>query len=341
MHITLQPVWAFFQQAFKESAQVSFRLFRIMIPILIGVKILQEAGLIVYLAKPLNPVMQVMGLPGETGLIWATAMVNNLYSGIIVFLSLADTLHLSVAQVTVLSTVMLVAHALPIEVKIAHAAGTRFLFQALVRIGGAFVLGWGLHLAYSVTGTLQQANTIFWQGDVPVQPSVPAWAAGQVRNLVLIFCIILALVILMRIMHKVRIVDGLIWVLRPVLRFLGIGREAATLTIIGMVMGLTYGGGLIIQESKSGTVGNQDVFSAVTLMGLTHSLIEDTLLLSLLGAHMSGILCARLGFSLVAVALLVRLLPQLSTGFVHRFLFAGQMQKAAAGTGGDRGRALR
>ncbi|MFP4049761.1 MAG: nucleoside recognition domain-containing protein [Desulfovermiculus sp.] len=341
MHITLQPVWAFFQQAFKESAQVSFRLFRIMIPILIGVKILQESGLIVYLAKPLNPVMQVMGLPGETGLIWATAMVNNLYSGIIVFLSLADSLHLSVAQVTVLSTVMLVAHALPIEVKIAHAAGTRFLFQALVRIGGAFVLGWGLHLAYSATGTLQQANTIFWQGDVPVQPSVPAWAAGQVRNLVLIFCIILALVILMRIMHKVRIVDGLIWVLRPVLRFLGIGREAATLTIIGMVMGLTYGGGLIIQESKSGTVGNQDVFSAVTLMGLTHSLIEDTLLLSLLGAHMSGILWARLGFSLVAVALLVRLLPHLSTGFVHRFLFAGQVQKAAAGTGGDRGRALR
>lgn len=332
--MTPHPLWKFFRDTFKEASQVSLRLFKIMIPILIGVKILQEAGLIVYLAMPLDPVMQLMGLPGETGLIWATAMVNNLYSGIIVFLSLADSLHLSMAQVTVLSTVMLVAHALPIEVKIAHSAGTRFAFQALIRIGGAFVLGWALHLAYFLTGTLQQANTIFWQGEAPVRPSLPEWAAGQVKNLLLIFCIILALVALMRIMQRLRIVDGLIWALRPVLRFLGIGRQAATLTIIGMVMGLTYGGGLIIQESKSGNVGAQDVFSSVTLMGLTHSLIEDTLLLSLLGAHLSGILWARLIFSLLAIALLVRLIPRLPERFVYRFLFATKAQEAAAGSRG-------
>lgn len=336
MHMKIQPIWSFFREALQEAGQVSFHLFRIMIPILIGVKILQEAGLIVYLALPLDPVMQLMGLPGETGLIWATAMVNNLYSGIIVFLSLAETLHLSVAQVTVLSTVMLVAHALPIEVKIAQSAGTRFAFQALIRILGGFVLGWGLHAAYSLTGTLQQANTIFWQGEAPVQPPLHMWAVGQVKNLVLIFGIILVLVLLMRIMHRLRIVDGLIWALRPVLRLLGIGREAATLTIIGMVMGLTYGGGLIIQESKSGNVEPQDVFSSLTMMGLTHSLIEDTLLLSLLGAHMSGILWARLLFSLLAVALLVRLLPLLPGNFVHRFLFAGRVQRAAAEAGGRR-----
>ena len=320
----------FLKDVIKEACQVSARLFSFMIPILIGVKILQEAGLIAYLALPLDPVMQLMGLPGETGLVWATAMVNNLYSGIIVFLSLADSMQLSVAQVTVLSTVMLVAHALPIEVKIAQAAGTRFLFQALTRIGGAFVLGGTMHLVYSLTGTLQQANTVFWQGDVPAHPSITAWAAGQIQNLVLIFCIILVLVALMRIMHKLRMVDGLVWILRPVLRFLGIGREAATLTIIGMVMGLTYGGGLIIQESKSGAVRAQDVFASLTLMGLTHSLIEDTLLLSLLGAHLSGILWARLLFSLLVVAGLVRILPLLPRGFIHHVLFAVQRGQPVA-----------
>jgi len=326
----LQSLAGFLREVFIEACQVSFRLFRIMIPILIGVKILQEAGLIIYLAKPLNPVMQLMGLPGETGLIWATAMVNNLYSGIIVFLSLADSMQLSVGQVTILSTVMLVAHALPIEVKIAQAAGTRFAFQALLRIGGAFVLGWGLHFVYSLSNTLQEANVIFWQGEVPVHPSLFSWAQSQVKNLVLIFGIILILVILMRLMRKLHIVDALIWFLRPVLRFLEIGREAATLTIIGMVMGLTYGGGLIIQESKSGNVSRQDVFASLTLMGLTHSLIEDTLLLSLLGAHMSGILWARLVFSLLVVALLVRLLAYLPGNFVHRFLFAGRKKETAA-----------
>ena len=331
--MTLYSLWSFFKKAWAEAGRVSFRLFRIMVPILIGVKILQEAGLIVYLAKPLDPLMQLMGLPGETGLVWATAMVNNLYSGMIVFLSLSDSMQLSIAQVTVLSTAMLVAHALPVEVKIAHSAGTRFVFQALSRIGGGFVLGWLLHCIYSVTGWLQEPNVIFWQGEVPVHPSLWTWALSQVKNLVLIFVIILVLVLMMRVMHKLRIVDALIWFLRPLLRFLGIGREAATLTIIGMVMGLTYGGGLIIQESKSGNVAAQDVFSSVTLMGLTHSLIEDTLLLSMLGAHLSGILWARVLFSLLAVALLVRLLPYLPSGFVRRYLFAGQVQGAAAGPG--------
>jgi spore maturation protein SpmB len=329
----LYPVWVFGKQAWSEAFQVSCRLFKIMIPILIGVKILQESGLIVYLAKPLNPVMQLMGLPGETGLIWATAMVNNLYSGMIVFLTLADSMQLTVAQVTVLSTAMLVAHALPIEVKIAQSAGTRFVFQALSRIGGGFVLGWLLHQLYSLTGWLQGPNVIFWQGEVPTHPNLWSWALNQATNLGLIFLIILALVLLMRIMHRLRIVDALIWLLRPVLHFLGIGREAATLTIIGMVMGLTYGGGLIIQESKSGQVAPQDVFSSLTLMGLTHSLIEDTLLLSLLGAHMSGILWGRLVFSLLAVALLVRLLPLLPQKVVHRFLFVGRVQGTAASRG--------
>ena len=313
----------FLKDVIKEAGQVSLHLFKIMIPILIGVKILQEAGLIAYLALPLDPVMRIMGLPGETGLVWATAMVNNLYSAIIVFLSLSDSMQLSVSQVTVLSTVMLVAHAIPIEVKIAQSAGTRFVFQALTRIGGGLLLGWILHLIYSLTGTLQQANTIFWQGDVPAQPPpIPVWALGQIKNLALIFCIILVLVALMRIMHKLRIVDGLTWVLRPVLRFLGIGREAATLTIIGMVMGLTYGGGLIIRESRSGTMEARDVFASLTLMGLTHSLIEDTLLLTMIGAHLSGILWARLLFSLLVVAGLVRLLPLLPRGFVHHALYA-------------------
>jgi len=305
-----------------EAGQVSLDLFKIMVPILIGVKILQEAGLIAYLAGPLEPVMQLMGLPGETGLVWATAMLNNIYGGIIVFLSLADSLNLSVAQVTVLSTVILLAHALPIEVRIAQESGNRFIFQCLFRIIGGLVLGAGLHLFFAWSGWLQQDNVIFWQGEVVRDPTLAMWALGQVKNLALIFCIILGLIAVIRILYKIKVTDLIIWLLRPVLRLLGIGTEAATLTIIGMTMGLTYGGGLIIKESKSGRIHPQDVFTSVSLMGLSHGLIEDTLLMLMLGAHLSGILWARLVFSLLAVALLVRVIPLLSTRFIHRFFYA-------------------
>jgi hypothetical protein len=77
-------------------------------------------------------------------------------------------------------------------------------------------------------------------------------------------------------------------------------------TVIGMTMGLTYGGGLIIHETQAGHIPKKDVFAAVSLMSLSHALIEDTLLLALIGASPWGTLGARLVFSLAVTAALSR-----------------------------------
>jgi len=305
----------------RDSLRISLPLFKIMIPVLIFVRIVRELGWIEYLALPLEHLMRLVGLPAEMGLVWATAMANNLYGAAVVFLSLAPDQALNVAQVTVLTTMLLVAHALPVEVRIAQKAGSRFWFHLLVRVAGALILGFILHKVYLYTGWLQQENIIFWQGEAGVRAGNLAWAANQLRNLAFIFLIILALVSLMRILNRLRITALLVRLLEFPLRSLGIGREAAFLTIVGMTMGVTYGGGLIIHEAASGNVQPRDVFSAMTLMGLTHSLFEDTLLMVMLGAHLSGILFARLIFSLLVVALLVRCLPFLPDRFVHRFLY--------------------
>ena len=47
---------------------------------------------------------------------------------------------------------------------------------------------------------------------------------------------------------------------------------------------------------------------SMAFLGLCHSLIEDTLLILLLGADLSAILWARLGFSLLVIAVLSRIL---------------------------------
>jgi len=52
-----------------EALRVSFPLFKIMIPIILGVKLFQELGLIAHMAMPLSPIMKLMGLPGEMGLV--------------------------------------------------------------------------------------------------------------------------------------------------------------------------------------------------------------------------------------------------------------------------------
>ncbi len=307
------------RELFLDALRASGELFKIIIPISIATRFLQQWGVVDQIGVLLEPVMELVGLPGQLGLVWATAMVTSIYGGMVVFASVAPGLDLTVAQVTVLGAMILVAHGLPVELRIAQKAGTRFRAMAVIRIGGALLLGWILHLGYQFSGTLQQTNHALWKPDA-IEPTWSAWVIAEVRTMVMIFFIILGLMIFLRVLKKLGISDLMTRLLEPILALLGMGREAAPITIIGMTLGLSYGGGLIIQEAQSGRLSKQDVFSSVALMGLCHSIFEDTVLLMVLGAHVSGIFWGRLLFSLLAVFLLARLIKVLPQSVFDRYL---------------------
>jgi hypothetical protein len=308
----------------RDALSVSYHLFKVMIPVLIVVKVLKELGLIRLLAVPLEPVMGLVGLPAEMGLVWATAMLNNIYSSIVVLLTLVDGAPLTTAQATVLGTMILVAHSLPVELKIAQKSGPRLLFQAAVRIGSALLIGWVLHLVYDGLELLEDPVNILLSPEAGASPAgepIAAWAVGQLQNLAAIFGIIVGLLLLMRILERFRVTEIMNRVLRPVLRLMGIGSKASTIAIIGVTLGISYGGGLIIQEARSGRIDKRDVFYALTLMGLAHSLFEDTMLMVMVGGHLSGLLWARAVSAVAAVTLLVRLTAMLPASFCDRWLW--------------------
>ena len=307
-------------ECLRQAVRTSLTLFRIIVPIAIGVRLLEMAGAIDLLGRLLAPLMALVGLPGSMGLVWATTLVTNLYGGMVVFAGVAPGAGLTVAQVTVLATMMLIAHAIPVEAGIARQAGTRFRAMATLRIGGALAAGMLLNLGYSLSATLQQPNQALWNPP-PRDPSWLGWAAGEARNLTYIFLIILALLIVMRLLEWVGIISALTRLLRPVLMQLGISDQAAPLTIIGMTLGLTYGGGLIIQEARAGLLSRFDVFCALALLGLCHSFIEDTLLMLVIGGHLSGTLAFRTLFALLVAYLVARLLRRLPNTFLERWFF--------------------
>ncbi|WP_045211587.1 hypothetical protein [Desulfonatronovibrio magnus] len=304
----------------KESFTAWIELLKIMVPIIIAVKLIAELGLLPYLASALEPLMHLMGLPGIMGLVWATAMVNNIYSAMIVFVSLPESFELTVAQVTILSTAILMAHALPIELRIAQRAGTRLIFQGLFRIGCALILGIILNFIYEWGGWLQATNTVVWRPN-PQPDGLLFWIFSQLKNLGVVFVIILILMAVIRFLDHIRATELFIWLLGPLFRLMGIGKEAASITIVGLTMGLAYGGALIIKEARTEKIKKQDIFFSLTLMGIAHSLIEDTLLMMLLGAHLSGILLIRLIFSVLIILLMVKVWSVLPDRFVHKYLY--------------------
>ncbi len=305
MNITGKTLWREGGNLAREILVLTYDLFKLMIPVILLVKLVEELGGIEYISAALGPLMGLVGLPAEMGLVWATTMIVNIYGGMVLFATMAPADPLSTAQVTVLGAMMLVAHSLPIEGRIAQKAGVSLLYTTLLRFLAALLLGFILHQIYSSGNYLAQDNIALWKPEPVSDDSLLAWGIGQVKTLAQIFGIIAVLVVFLKFLKKSGIERLFAWLLRPVLRFLGLGERTTSITIIGMTLGLTYGGGLLINEARKGHLSRREVFGSLTLLAICHSMIEDTLLILLLGADLTGILYGRVLFSLVLVAIIM------------------------------------
>jgi hypothetical protein len=313
----------FIKSTIKETIDICIPLFRVLVPMIILIKILKETGLVTLLGRVLEPVMLLAGLPGEMGLAWASALMTNLYGGVIVFASLAKDVDMTVAQATVLASMMLMAHGFPVELQVAKKAGTRFRAMFMFRFGAALIFGVILNVFYKAFGWLQEPVRIFY---TPVENNtgILNWALGEVIKLGYIALIILSLVVLMKVLAKLGVISLINMLCRPLLRLMGIGDQAAYVTMVGFTLGLTYGSGLIIKEAQSGNMSHRDVFFSLGFMGICHSMVEDTALMMAVGGHISGILIFRTIFSVLLVAVLMRLSYSIPDKIFYRWLFVSR-----------------
>ncbi|CUB04214.1 hypothetical protein [Marinomonas fungiae] len=291
----------------QESGRVYWTLLKVMIPALLIVKALDMLGGVGVFGQALSPIMQLVGLPDDVGIVWATLILTNIYAGMLVFFNLGVSENLTVAQVTVLGVLMLLAHSLPVEGAIAKRMGVSWRVTIALRFGGALVLGFLLHQFYSYFDLLQQPSQLMWQPPANPDTSFLGWCIGQVKTMAWIYVIILSLMIILKILRVLGIERLMHALLYPILRMLGIGKAAANVAVIGTVLGLTFGAGLLIKEAESGHLTKRDIFLTIGFLSLCHSVIEDTMLVLLLGADLSGILWARLAFALFTIAILARL----------------------------------
>ncbi len=72
---------------------------------------------------------------------------------------------------------------------------------------------------------------------------------------------------------------------------------------------------------RKGELGPEDVFCALSFMGVCHPLVEDTLLILLIGGHLSVVLWLRLALSLLLIATMVRMVRRLPPHVKTRFLW--------------------
>jgi len=296
-----------FDRLWQDVLIVSWALFRVMIPTLIIVKIAQETGLVDILDFFFMPVTQFIGLPKELSIVLTTTMLTNPYAGLIILASTDILGGLSVAQSTILASFMLFTHALPVEVAISRQAGAKAYFIVVVRVGTAILYCFLLHQFFAYFD-LFSGTAVITLPEFSSTSTLPIWAFNQVKGLVFIQIVIIVLLAALEILKKLQIERLINFVMRPFLTCIGIGESASTIVVVGLTLGLGFGGGLMIKDVKLGNVKQTDAIGALVLINLFHSVIEDTSLVMLLGPSLFYVLVCRLIFSLIIAYIVISLL---------------------------------
>jgi hypothetical protein len=284
---------------------------KLMVPALILTRLLLYFELIEPLSSLFKPIMGLMGLPSEMALVWVAGMVANIYVSIGIYLALLPALDpgLNLAQITTLAGLCLVAHSLLVEGQICRGTGMSFWRVSLFRILAGIFWGVLVHQAARLTGWGAEPAQIQEFLNLAGEP-VPPWSVWLWLNLKQLFYILIlieALMLMMDLIKYFNLTRIMTKILGPPLRLAGVGESAVMVTVIGCVVGLAYGGGLIIAESRSGRLDPRDIFGAMMLMNIFHSALEDTMLWWILGASLSWMLAGRLILALGLTAGLTRL----------------------------------
>ncbi len=317
----------FFIESFQQGLRIYWQVLKISFPILVVVKWLQdEFGFVSLFGTLLEPLMHSLNLPGEAGLVWATAIFLQLYAAILIAVSLWDVMELSVAQASVLGLLLLVAHNLLVEGRIVQRAGVRLIHGWLFRLGFGWLFAWLAAAIYAAGGWLQQP-AVHLLGEVLVPSGWDEWFLYQLDIWLKIAGVIWVMVVVVNALKVSGIERHIIAILVPILKPFGIGKEAVTVTVVGALLGIAYGGGMLIEQAKQGHIPKKDLLCSLLLLCLLHAVIEDTILMFLIGADWTATLLMRVIFALVCMVLIAKYFSHYPQS-VYRWVVAEKRSKS-------------
>ncbi|MDK2824435.1 MAG: hypothetical protein PWQ67_2500 [Clostridia bacterium] len=97
--------------------------------------------------------------------------------------------------------------------------------------------------------------------------------------------IVMPIMFILRLAKEANLLNKISSYFEPLTKILYLSKEATFPLIVGIVFGLTYGAGVIVQAAKEGRLSPKDLILINVFLGLNHAIFEDTFLFAAIGAN--------------------------------------------------------
>ncbi|MBO0588940.1 nucleoside recognition domain-containing protein [Sporosarcina sp. E16_8] len=279
------------QKGLKAGLLTTWTLGKIIFPITVLVVILQHTPVLPWLIKLVAPFMGIFGLSGEAAIPLVLGNTLNLYAAIAGILSLEMT----VKEVFIIAVMLSFSHNIFIETGVALKVGVKLWIVIVVRYGLAILSGIVINLLWKGGGETAR------YGMAPQITAVPdGWleigllgvqkASFGVLQLALIVIPLMIFVQLLKDRHYLQKFSEKV---APFTKVIGVQPNASTTLVAGLVIGLAYGAGVMIQAVQEDGVSKKDATLAFIFLVACHAVIEDTLIFIPLGIPILPLLIIR------------------------------------------------
>ena len=300
------------KEVLPSTTKTCIWLLKITIGVSVLILFMRYFKILPWLSATLGPLFNHFGLPGEAALAYVSGYFVNMYA----MLAIAGSMDLTARAITILGVMSLCSHNMITETAVQGKTGANPVRVVITRTLAGFVLAFVLNLILPLSqsdiamlgGAFEKSEAAvasITEAPAAVQPLfkelVVEWCYSTLSILVKMTLLIYSLAILQRILSEFGVIRWVSKFLKPLLLLFGLPARCSFLWIIANILGIAYGGAVMMEEVRAGKLSLRDIKLVNQHIGISHSNLEDLTLVASIGGIWWVMLLSRWAGSVILV----------------------------------------
>ena len=325
------------KEVLPSTTKTCIWLLKITIGVSVLILFMRYFKILPWLSATLGPLFNHFGLPGEAALAYVSGYFVNMYA----MLAIAGSMDLTARAITILGVMSLCSHNMITETAVQGKTGANPVRVVITRTLAGFVLAFVLNLILPLSqsdiamlgGAFEKSEAAvasvteaptgvapaavasvaeapatmasITEAPAAVQPLfkelVVDWCYSTLSILVKMTLLIYSLAILQRILSEFGVIRWVSKFLKPLLLLFGLPARCSFLWIIANILGIAYGGAVMMEEVRAGKLSLRDIKLVNQHIGISHSNLEDLTLVASIGGIWWVMLLSRWAGSFILV----------------------------------------